>query len=47
MGNLGHAFDVQDVLPRVGNHLAEEELGVGLDGIPPLVQVVRVRHKSD
>ena len=44
--HAGDALDVQDVLAGVGDHFAEEQLGVGLDGVPPLVQVVRVRHEG-
>src|SRR5665648_62145 len=35
-------LDVEDVGLRVGDGLAEEQLGVGLDGVPPGLWVVRV-----
>ena len=41
----GDALDVQHVLARVGDHLAEEQLGVGPDGVAPLLQVVRILHE--
>ena len=40
------ALDVQYVLARVGDHFAEEQLGVGLHGVAPLRQVVRVLHEG-
>ena len=47
MGDLRDAFDVQHVLARVGDHLAEEQLGVRLHGVAPLLQVVRILHERD
>ncbi len=43
----GDARDVEDVVLRVGDGLAEERLGVGLHGRPPRVQVVGVLHEAD
>ena len=41
------ALEVQHILARVGDHLAEEQLGVGLHRVAPVSQVVRVLDKGD
>jgi hypothetical protein len=42
VGGAGNTLDVQDVLARVGHHFGEEQLGVGPDGVLPLLEVVRI-----
>ena len=43
----GDAFDVQNVLAGIGDDFGEEQLGVRLHRVAPVVQVVRVLHEGD
>ena len=47
VGDAGDALDVEDVVLRVGDRLAEEALGVVADGRPPLLEVVGVVDERD
>ncbi len=47
MGDTRDAGQVEDVVLRVGDRLAEERAGVVADGLAPLVEVVGILDEGD